>query len=400
MAATLASGAPGGQGVLDVLFPAIGADRFLEEYFPTELYVAHGPLERLGELVTRRVFDDVSSTIDVAGEDESIYYYLKRDGGVPDQRVCNKRDALAAYQSGHTVEFTFSQGDRVSEDWCRALGRELGEVANFAEIVLSPRGDAIPKHFDSVEVIIVQLRGSKTWQIAPNEHLRYPAVGHIPGFGTDLRDPYVGRIRIPDYAKYDFSMSMPPDHRVVDMVPGSVIFLPRGWWHQTFVPDFSVSLSVVLRTTTVAQLMERVIALRLHEMERWRRPISTARSSDLPRLRGELRAMAADLCAELDALDPAAVLDRSDRSFRVRDGVTIEVLASDNGTRPVRFMSSKVGTVEMALPDAIAAALEFMATSGTFTYSGVQGQASLDDAMLDNVLHLLIERGAIEELDR
>lgn len=388
--------------MLEQLFPSLGADRFLDDYFPDRLYVEHGPLERLGELGTRAVFDDATSIIGAAREGEQIYYYTRDSRGAPEQRACTHDAAARAYENGHSVEFDFSACDPVTAEWCDALCRELRISApqTFAEIVLSPGGKALPKHFDSVEVLIVQLRGEKRWLVAPNEQVAYPPIGYIPGFGSDLRDTMMARADIPDYSKLGFTTEMPADSRVIDMRPGSVLFLPRGWWHQTEVDAPSTSLSVVLSMKTMAELLGDVVKRTTRRLDHWRRPAHLARRKDVRSTQVSLAKMLRELDAQLEqALDSVVGFSKpktDERSFVVSEGVTIEVASSDGPASAVRFTAPNREDIEMMLPENLAVFLQWMFDARQFTHAEADGRMPSGTIPLDNLLSLLIERGALE----
>ena len=90
---------------------------------------------------------------------------------------------------------------------CKNLARDTSERVGAAAIMTSGRGGALKCHFDSEDLIILQIAGTKRWQIFSS-----PIVNPVAGIGE--RPPPEG----------------PP---VFDQVlqPGDFFFLPAGHWH-------------------------------------------------------------------------------------------------------------------------------------------------------------------------
>jgi 50S ribosomal protein L16 3-hydroxylase len=114
-------------------------------------------------------------------------------------------------------------------------------------------------HFDDHEVIVVQLAGRKRWTIAQNTTVVNP----LHNAGRALEGE-AGR-----YA----DGPPPPDLRrgkAVALRPGSVLFLPRGYWHQTIAQERSISLTFGFRTPSWLDLLQQHLASTLSLRPEWR----------------------------------------------------------------------------------------------------------------------------------
>lgn len=203
-----------------------------------------------------------------------------------------KRDAAGFYAAGMTLWIKRAQ-DSFPE--CGAflgnVARELGLPADRieAQLWISPPGKGTLAHYDASEVLNVQLRGTKRWQIAPNREIRYPNVdSQIRPKG--LAEGLVG----------------------LDMTPGSALFLPRGYWHSTQAVDESISLTLFIRSTTWLTLMQELMAARFVRDESWRKPRLGVDPESLhgPEARDDFRAalaQARDFFSEENAADLAAL---------------------------------------------------------------------------------------------
>ena len=193
------------------------------------------------------------------------------------------------------------------------LERELQVPAGCARIAAfaSPQGDGLPAHFDGEDVISIQLRGRKRFRVAPVEGLAWP-VG--PQFGPGM----LPADELYAQCEQGFPKDMPADAESIIMAPGSVLFLPRGIWHQTEALEDSLSISIVLRPPTLADALLHQLKQRLLRDPAWRRPLYGA--PDLALHAQDLLEQLPELVERLDATtllrssDEARLLGMNDRT--------------------------------------------------------------------------------------
>ncbi|AZT99936.1 hypothetical protein CXR29_03795 [Brevibacterium linens] len=102
--------------------------------------------------------------------------------------------------------------DRINDrvrDTTTDIMRLTGEVASCNLFVTFYDSQAFHSHFDEVDTVIVQLEGTKHWQV----------------HGPSEKDP------LPEYGESDPRNC--PNEVLLDAVlePGDVLHVPRGWWH-------------------------------------------------------------------------------------------------------------------------------------------------------------------------
>jgi hypothetical protein len=157
-----------------------------------------------------------------------------------------------------------------------ALAGELAALANAAglppghaavEAFLSPPGTGAPMHFDADYGFNVQIFGEKTWAVQRNRNIRFPIQGC-----SAVKGPVETSLRYAD--DLDYPTRLGDDAERIDARPGTVVYLPRGTWHQTRVVGDAPSLAVVFsfRVRTAAQLFAHEIALALARDPAWREP--------------------------------------------------------------------------------------------------------------------------------
>lgn len=131
------------------------------------------------------------------------------------------------------------------------IGYESDLDCNMScNVYCSPPGVGTIAHFDEQEVVIVQILGSKTWRFAPNEHVKHPSSAYFGTVSSALKMQMKG----------NSGLKMPSRASQVTLNPGSVLFLPRGTWHQTKAESSgSLALTLTFVTRTWAGLFSRFI---------------------------------------------------------------------------------------------------------------------------------------------
>jgi len=103
---------------------------------------------------------------------------------------------------------------------CDALCGALGYSTRGASCQgsLQTAGALVPRHCDNADVLILQLFGTRSWRIERNS------------------DPPKGlhrHVRLPDKLRDGWSAEFRADSPVVTLNPGSALYVPLGWWHET-----------------------------------------------------------------------------------------------------------------------------------------------------------------------
>lgn len=111
-------------------------------------------------------------------------------------------------------------------------------------------------HFDPVDTITVQIAGSKTWRVAPNEHAPDPTSTWIP----NERNPSP---ELAQYTQTPMPTAMPAAAGTYTLTPGSMLYIPRGHWHDTRSDEESVSLHVHYITTSWIDVLLDTLRARL-----------------------------------------------------------------------------------------------------------------------------------------
>jgi 50S ribosomal protein L16 3-hydroxylase len=280
------------------------AETFLAEYWPTVPCVIHGAPDRLSGLVNLPELRSVPDILRMAC-DTLMVQSTTAEGEYVNLRV-DRTQAASLYACGMTL---YLNGVRSVE---RGLGRcveqleaDLALAPNLVHpgVLASRKGRGIGMHFDSQEGFIVQVSGRKLWRLAPNRHLKNPHVNHVAGRPIPPELEPLCTSGLPQ--------TMPEETTDIVLSPGSVLFIPRGYWHSTETLEDSVHIDLMMPNLTWFQLLVPRLMAGLHLDEAWRAPAFGAWSDSGPSRDAALsqaRALISSLRERLDRIDLEALL--------------------------------------------------------------------------------------------
>ena len=267
---------------------------FLDSYWPDRFCLLRGPVERLAGLADNGL-DEI-----IAMEKHHTRANFRTLEGRSRLMPVEPGQEKKLYETGFTLYFHSLDSPRLSE-WTAALDEELGLVPGATRVsaFASRRGLGLKAHYDANVNFVCQAAGVKRWRIAPNTHVKNPTVGYAVGNTPSPQQA----AEAPD----GFPGEMPRPFETVDMEPGTVMFLPRGTWHDTeTIESASLHFNIQCGLATWKDLMEFLIlgTTVLHE-ERFREPVlgllcDRARH---PELEAELKARLRTLVDLVDAVE-------------------------------------------------------------------------------------------------
>jgi 50S ribosomal protein L16 3-hydroxylase len=252
--------------------------RFIEDYYmPLQLLVEHGPVERFG--FDLQAFADVERFILSAPPQPPLTVYLNNQATGPRQTLADPRRAVNYYRAGSTISIESGVVPR-SYEIGSALARALGQHVAEPATILSPVGEAVPAHFDGGDVFVLMIKGRKQWTIAPNQ-TPFTNYSYFPAFGGAGNRGGVEHFELDtsNPATLFYRVDNPPTRMPVEgsqtvvLEPGSVVFLPNGWWHKTECLEPSISYSYRVGRKVLGDVLVRAIAEKLSRDDRWRAPL-------------------------------------------------------------------------------------------------------------------------------
>jgi hypothetical protein len=226
-----------GRTVLARLLDAPTPELFLSRHWPAQPFIAHGPVQRLAGLVSYD-FDDLVAMrkgfTRAFGRDREN---KKIDLPVP------AGQERTAYESGYTIYFHGLHAQPMAA-WVDALDSELGLLPGATRVsaFASKRGLGLKPHYDNNSNFVCQAAGRKRWRYAANKHVTEPTVGYTVGEPVTPSHAIEAPNGLPE--------ALPTPYTSVEMAPGSVMFMPRGVWHDTETLD-EASVHINIQTGLV-----------------------------------------------------------------------------------------------------------------------------------------------------
>jgi ribosomal protein L16 Arg81 hydroxylase len=283
---------------LRAMFNVDSAETFVTEYWPDKLFLAHGPVGRLAGLVSY----DFDALAQMAKHHTEAF--CRTPEGKAIALVVQPGQERALYDAGFTIYFHNLSSPSLHE-WVGALDAELGLVRGVTRVAAfaSRHGTGLPPHYDQNDNFVCQARGAKRWRIASNTHVQYPTLGYTIG-------AKVGEVHKME-APNGFPLGMPSDYQTVELRPGSVMFMPRGTWHDTeTVEEESLHFNVQSGLPTWKDAIEYVLTQNgALYAEEWRAPISQLFDGDQVRkeleddLKEKLRRLVEAVCDDEIRID-------------------------------------------------------------------------------------------------
>ncbi|CAH9060198.1 hypothetical protein PSECIP111951_02893 [Pseudoalteromonas holothuriae] len=219
---------------IDALFYPLSNIEFMTQKWPEQFNVTHGNNALLTELINDPDFTSIERLVNARSENDLRADYTRTN--LPSQFGITPQQAIDLYHEGCTIYARRLLND-VSVKWCKELDKTFGLVPGTAQInaFASQAGPGLPWHWDAQEIFIVQVSGKKRWHVAANEAVKWPTKGGRAG--SDYPPEVAMQLTNPEQP-----IEEPSEFETIDLEPGSVMFLPRGYWHRTENIDESMHL--------------------------------------------------------------------------------------------------------------------------------------------------------------
>lgn len=301
-AGVLASAVPND---LATLLAPRSVEEFLANDWPSRHVVVPPDEERAGALRSIAPLRDVAALLAHWRGTVRVF-----PPGEPDRLSPHVTTEAAAqlYDRGFTL--VFDSVDRqvpALHAWLERIQVELSLPPNVwgrCMVYASAPGGGFNAHFDENANFAIQLLGAKAWRIAPNPDVVEPTAGHRMGGRPQPEVLAEARGPLPE--------RMPDDAFTVTLKPGGLLFLPRGYWHQTTVLEESLSLNFTFDQPCWADILTSAIRARLIRHAEFRALATGVGSSDPSRASvagARAATLLQDLAVELGRIDAKALLE-------------------------------------------------------------------------------------------
>jgi hypothetical protein len=281
--------------VLQALLGEGEVEAFFCGHWPDRIYAVHGPKDRLPSPLLDAELNDFDALSNRYRGVVSFFANRERSHMVPVDGI----HPGAPYQCGLSVYLAdVSTCFPDVAAMIRSLEAELGvnEGCSRAGVFASPTRGGIACHFDAADVISIQLKGTKRFDLAPVTEIPYPWGDQYHPGNRPQNDLY-------PQATSGFPEWRTAEFQSVDMQPGSVLYMPRGTWHRTEASEDSIALSIGISPPSAAECVLDQLRLVMLQDPEWRKPLYGAWSDD--GMRESAMSRAASLISDMPRLAAA-----------------------------------------------------------------------------------------------
>jgi len=177
-------------------------------------------------------------------------------------------EAERAYRNHMTLVFDSMQTQipylaETLEQVRAELGLPARLVQSRAIVYATPAGGRTRLHFDANANFVLQLQGTKRWRLSPNNSVDNPTDRYTSGTG-EISTELDGQCHA------QLLDELPEDCEELVLQPGSVLFVPRGYWHETSTEEDSFSITLTFSQPTWADVFATSLHRHLLQDRDWR----------------------------------------------------------------------------------------------------------------------------------
>lgn len=250
-------------GLNQLIHPRTTED-FITAYTANEPFVVHHPKEALPVLRSLDFLANLDSLLKIWPH--SIQAHLPDLRDESSSIDTTPKDAKKLFQNGMGLLFNEAQHlTPVLQIWLEKIRADLGlssQTYSRCLIYATPDGKGTAPHFDQNINFILQIHGTKIWKLAANEHVENPLTRHTMGTKPDDE--------MATYIDQELPTQMPKSARTIELKPGSLLFVPRGYWHSTEAQGEALALNFTFTAPTWIDLFTTALRSRLALSPEWR----------------------------------------------------------------------------------------------------------------------------------
>jgi hypothetical protein len=211
---------------------------------PCDRYASLIQWPLIQELLTGRQFPDERIRVTTAGNAVPRPFFTTADGDIDPERILRIVESGGSLILESPHDFVPALGELRDQLLTRTTDR-----VGTAVVVTTGSGGALKLHFDPEDLLILQVEGTKRWQVFE------PTVAH-PVSG--MRMPLPGTLT---------------EVRTANMCPGESLFVPAGYWHQCQNgPGRSIHVCIYFEPISLP-IMVRTLLHRMLDDEQSREPL-------------------------------------------------------------------------------------------------------------------------------
>jgi 50S ribosomal protein L16 3-hydroxylase len=252
---------------------------FLKYYRDNKPLVTHNLTGSVSELTELPFLNSIEDLLDFWPK--SVDCYMPGIADEVNSITTTTKNARELFKEGRGLIFNDADTEsQVLSQWIHEIITELGlSTLTYGRSLLYaiPKGFGTDPHFDQNINFVYQIKGTKKWWVATNNHVENPMTRHTIGAEID-----------PELASYTKAMpdSFPSGAAEFTLRPGSFLFVPRGAWHTTEASDEeadedTLSISFTFTAPTWIDLLTAALRGRLAQSSQWRETANFVNDKEL-----------------------------------------------------------------------------------------------------------------------
>lgn len=275
---------------LSTLIHPFTTEDFFAEYEKNEPFVVHHPKQALTALRSLEFLASLENLLNIWPH--SIQAHLPDLRDESSSINTTPKDARKLFQNG--MGLLFNKAHRISpvlQNWLQQIRTDLGISSHsFSRCLIyaTPDGKGTAPHFDQNINFVLQIHGTKIWKLAPNKTVLNPLTRHTIGTKPDSE--------MASYLEEELPTQMPSAAQTIELKPGSLLFVPRGYWHSTEAKGEALALNFTFTAPTWIDVFTTALRSRLALSPEWR---ETANGISDPERRDDAEAYLETLLAAL-----------------------------------------------------------------------------------------------------
>src|SRR3989344_1034359 len=262
---------------LTALISPHSVDDFLTSSWPGKPFVVHGLQQSISELTEIPFLQSLETLLnswpqsvsahlpDVADEASAI------DTTPQNARKLFNNKMSLLFNNVHSIS-------PVLEKWLKQLSHDLGlprSTLARCTVYATPDGKGTAPHFDQNVNFVLQLHGTKKWWLEENLHVENPTERFTMGQPMDPE--------LAIYAAKEMPTTMSQNASEFILKPGSLLFVPRGYWHRTEATGEALALNFTFNQPAWVDLLTLALRSRLLQSAEWRELADGVSSRDSAR---------------------------------------------------------------------------------------------------------------------
>lgn len=249
-------------------------DKLLNSYNDNSPFFVKKMSIHINEIIKLNFLDGLDELL--ASWSKNVFAHLPDVNDEANSIEVSAEDAAKLFKTGLGLRFSdVNKKSQVLEEWLKDIQNQFGfsQLTNSRCIAYAtPKNKGNAAHFDQNYNIVLQLTGKKKWWIAENNTVYNPLTRHTLNTPTDPE--------LQSYTFEDWPESMPNDAQEFELGPGSLLFVPRGAWHQTLASEDSLALNFTFSAPTYLDTLSAALRGRLAQSPKWRDTIDGLNSEE------------------------------------------------------------------------------------------------------------------------